>query len=138
MMLQGNKTHPTIVRWVDNWLSDRSIETWINGGVASRQKVNYGIPQGSPCSPVLFALTLAVALRRDLVPGVSYTDDCGWIVSFDIQAEFHREACGLLARSATDCPHMASRWTKRRRRWYGSLRARGPLLLHLKRPRAGS
>jgi hypothetical protein len=48
-----------IIRWVENWLIDRSIETWIDGKPAGRTRVNCGVPQGSPCSPTLFALTVS-------------------------------------------------------------------------------
>jgi len=44
---------------------------------------------------VLFALSLAVALRQ-LPEGVSYVDDCSWVVSFNAQSDFKREAVGLL------------------------------------------
>jgi hypothetical protein len=58
---------------------------------AGRRVVNCGVPQGSPCSPVLFALTLAEALRK-LPEGVSYVDDCSWAFSFAGQTDFQKEA----------------------------------------------
>jgi hypothetical protein len=61
-MLIKHKAHPTIIRWVNNWLTDRAIETCIDGNPVGRSAVNCGVPQGSPWSPVLFALTLASAL----------------------------------------------------------------------------
>jgi len=94
-MLSLNKVHPTIIRWVADWLTDRSIETWIDGQVVSSQPVDCGVPQGSPCSPVLFAPSLAVALK-ELPPGVSYVDDCSWVIDFSTQVEFEREARSLL------------------------------------------
>jgi hypothetical protein len=53
------------------------------------------VPQGSPCSPVLFALTLAGALAQ-LPDGVSYVDDCTWVISFTSQREFKEKARALL------------------------------------------
>jgi ribonuclease HI len=94
-MLTQNRTHHTIVRWVDNWLSDRTIEPWIDGKMAQRRKTECGVPQGSPCSPVLFALTLAGALSK-LPDGVSYVDDCSWVVSFTSQREFREKSRELL------------------------------------------
>jgi hypothetical protein len=73
-MLIENRSHPTIIRWVDQWLTNREIETWIDGKMAGRKKTECGVPQGSPCSPVLFALTLAKALAK-LPDGMSYVDD---------------------------------------------------------------
>jgi hypothetical protein len=72
-MLINHKAHPTIIRWVNNWLSDRAIETWIDRKPVGRSAVNCRVPQGSPCSPVLFALTLANALGK-LPNGISYVD----------------------------------------------------------------
>ena len=61
----------------------------------STTPANYGVPQGSPCSPVLFALTLAEA-PRDIRPGISYVDDCSWIISLNSQREFKQRATELL------------------------------------------
>jgi hypothetical protein len=48
----------------------------LNGGtIADRRSIQCGVPQGSPCSPVLFALTPAGALQA-LPDGISYVDDC--------------------------------------------------------------
>jgi hypothetical protein len=89
-MLTENRPNHTIIRWVDNWLSDRTIEPWIDGKMAQRRKTECGVPQGSPCSPVLFALTLAGALSK-LPDGVSYVDDCSWVVSFTSQPRIQRK-----------------------------------------------
>jgi hypothetical protein len=48
-MLIKHKAHPIIIRWVNNWLTDRAIETWIDGKPVGRSAVNCGVPQGSPC-----------------------------------------------------------------------------------------
>jgi hypothetical protein len=90
-MLIRTEVHPTVVRWVNSWLTDRSIETWIDNKPVSRKDVNCGDPHGSPCSPVLFALTLAEALEI-LPDGVSDIDDCSWTFSFAGQADFQQEA----------------------------------------------
>jgi hypothetical protein len=94
-MLINHNAHPTIIRWVDSWLTDRTIETWINGKPVGRSAVNCGVPQGSPCSPVLFDLTLANALQ-ELPEGISYVDDCSGVISFTKQKDFHEQAIGLL------------------------------------------
>jgi hypothetical protein len=39
----------------------------------------------------LFALTLAGALKK-LPPGVSYVDDCSWVINFTSQREFKQKA----------------------------------------------
>jgi ribonuclease HI len=94
-MLVDNGAHPTIIRWVNGWLTNRAIDTWIDGKPAGSKMVNCGVPQGSPCSPVLFALTLASALE-ELPDGISYVDDCSWIINFSGQRDFHTKATELL------------------------------------------
>jgi hypothetical protein len=94
-MLIRNRTDPIIIRWVDHWLTEREIETWIDGKMAGRRRTECGVPQGSPCSPVLFNLTLAGALSK-LPDGVSYVDDCTWVVSFTSRREFKVKARTLL------------------------------------------
>jgi hypothetical protein len=90
-----NGAHPTVIRWVDRWLSGLVIETWINAKMAGRRETDCGVPQGSPCSPVLFALILAGALKK-LPDGVSYVDDCSWVINFASQREFKQRARVLL------------------------------------------
>jgi hypothetical protein len=94
-MLIRNRTPPTIIRWVDQWLTGCEIETWIDGKMAGRRRTECGVPQGSPCSSVLFALTLAGALAQ-LPDGVLYVDDCTWVISFTSQWEFTEKARTLL------------------------------------------
>jgi len=79
---------------------DRSIETWIDGKPAATMPVTCGVPQGSPCSPVLFTLTLAGALAH-LPEGVSYVDDCSWVFSFNAQRDFQSQAIALLDKVKT-------------------------------------
>jgi len=94
-MLLRHQAHPTVIRWVRDWLTDWSIETWIDGRLIKVAPINCGVPQGSPCSPVLFAPTLAEALEQTR-EGVSYVDDCSWVISFNAQRDFKREAVKLL------------------------------------------
>jgi hypothetical protein len=94
-MLIKKNVHPTLIRWVHSWLTDRSIETWIDNRPVGKGAVNCGVPQGSPCSPVLFALTLAEALDK-LPDGISYVDDCSWTFNFGGQTDFQREASACL------------------------------------------
>jgi hypothetical protein len=90
-MLIRKGVHPTVIKWVNSWFMDRSIETWIDNKPVSKREVKCGVPQGSPFSPVLFALTLAETLDK-LPDGISYVDDCSWTFSFAGQADFQQEA----------------------------------------------
>lgn len=49
-ILLYHKAHPTIIGWASSWLSDRSMETWIDGKSAGKMNVNCEVPQGSPRS----------------------------------------------------------------------------------------
>jgi len=79
--------HPKITWWTADRLTDRSIETWIDGSPVATTPVSCGVPQGSLCSPVLFALTLAEALAQ-APEGVSHVDDCSSIISFNARTDF--------------------------------------------------
>jgi hypothetical protein len=87
VMLARKGVHPTVVRWVNSWLTDQSIETWIDNRPTSKRAIQCGVPQGSPSSPVLLALTLAEALDK-LPDGISYVDNCSWTFSFASQTDF--------------------------------------------------
>jgi hypothetical protein len=69
----------------------------IDGKAVETSLVNCGVPQGSPRSPILFALALAGGLE-ELSEGVSYVDDCSWIIEFSGYAGFQKRASGLLTK----------------------------------------
>ena len=94
-----HNVHPTVTSWVNNWLSDRTIETWLDDELTTRSLIECGVPQGSPCSPILFALTLAEALKS-LPTAVSYVDDCSWAIPFESALDFQTQATRLLDASA--------------------------------------
>jgi hypothetical protein len=96
-MLVNHRAHPMIIRWVDSWLTDESIERWIDGNPAGRSAVGCGVPRRSTCFLVLFLLTFAGVLR-ELMDGISYVDDCGSVISFTKQMDLHEEATALLQR----------------------------------------
>jgi hypothetical protein len=119
-MLVKHGAHPTFTRWPGNWLSDRSIETWVDGRPVSTTPVNCGVPQGSPCSPVLFALTLAEAVQG-IRPGISSVNDCSWIIFFNSERELKHQAIELLDEIDEALTAHGFRCTKPRRKWLGFL-----------------
>ena len=49
-MLVKRKAHPIVIRWVDDWLRQRSIETWIDGKSVGRLDIICGVT-GLPMLP---------------------------------------------------------------------------------------
>jgi hypothetical protein len=64
----------------------QSVQITVDGYHGKAAKVNTGIPQGSPVSPILFAIYLSclfpfVEAKVEGVEGISFADDVGWWVS---------------------------------------------------------
>jgi len=45
-----------LIRWTESFLSERMVEMIIEGNANERHPVEAGVPQGSPVSPIIFAL----------------------------------------------------------------------------------
>ena len=48
-----------LVRWADSFMRDRRVIMSVGGQDSDEMAVITGLPQGSPVSPVLFALYIA-------------------------------------------------------------------------------
>jgi hypothetical protein len=53
------RIEPNLVRWVNSFMEDRRIRMVIDGYERAERSVQTGIPQGSPVSPILFAIYLS-------------------------------------------------------------------------------
>ena len=75
-----------LIRWTESCLLDRKVEMVIEGNVLHSHPVEAGVPQGSPVSPVLFAIHSAglikwVEERVQGIEGLSFVDHLGWVAT---------------------------------------------------------
>ena len=68
----------SVIRWTTSFLEDRTVQVRYPGGVTTPRKLTFGVPQGSPVSPLLFLLYLAEPMRMGKIKSrFSYADDIG-------------------------------------------------------------
>ena len=48
-----------LFRWISSFLRDRTVKVRILGHTSREIAINYGVPQGSPISPLLFLLYMS-------------------------------------------------------------------------------
>jgi hypothetical protein len=75
-----------LVRWTESFLLERMVEMIIEGNTMDRHALEAGVPQGSPVSPILFALYTSGLIKSveqyvSEAEGLSFVDDLGWVVS---------------------------------------------------------
>ena len=67
--------HHTLINWIGNFLSDRSIAVRVAGFLSNLHSINAGVPQGSVISPVLFILFIKDLLTSTSSNIHSFADD---------------------------------------------------------------
>lgn len=97
-----------LIRWIQSFLSDRSIQLAFDGDSTKETPVSVGIPQGSPISPILFLIYIRFLFDeteeedQDLkemisqVRFLSYIDDIALIIS----SRSLQENCQILEKVA--------------------------------------
>ena len=75
-----------LIGWMQSFLTDRWVELVIDGYTSPKQKVETGIPQGSPVSPILFLIYISgmfstIEEKLPDVMCVSFVDDLGFLTS---------------------------------------------------------
>ena len=73
-----------LVRWTDSFMQDRRVIMSLDGQDGEEMAVTTGLPQGSPVSPVLFAIYVAnihqaVEDQVEDTRGISFVDDVTWV-----------------------------------------------------------
>jgi len=75
-----------LIRWTESFLSERTLEMIIEGNAMERHPVEAGVPQGSPVSPILFAIYTSGLIKwvEEYVSEaerLSFVDDLGWVAT---------------------------------------------------------
>lgn len=76
---------PQPIQWTDNFITGRTVSLVINGHEGAMEPRSTGILQGSPVSPILFAIYISEIF--DKVEGnsegisLSFVDDISWLVT---------------------------------------------------------
>jgi len=72
-----------LIRWTKSFLSARTVEMIIEGNATERHPVEAGVPQGSPLSPILFAIYTSglITWFEEYISAewLSFLDDLGWV-----------------------------------------------------------
>jgi retron-type reverse transcriptase len=72
-----------IIRWINSFFTDRKVQLVIDGYTCSSKKVEAGLPQGSPISPILFAIYINGFFdhieEKISITTLSFTDNIGII-----------------------------------------------------------
>jgi retron-type reverse transcriptase len=82
----AKKLDGDLIEWTEDFMTNRTVQITVDGFDGEVAHINTGIPQGSPVSPILFAIYLSclfpvVESKLAGVKGISFADDVGWWVS---------------------------------------------------------
>jgi hypothetical protein len=106
--LEELEADPQRIRWTDNFMKDRKVSLIINGYETAMKPTNSGIPQGSPVSPILFAIYISGVFEEvedeTGAVGISFVDDLSWIASGANVME--------IAETLEKCAKIATRWAE--------------------------
>ena len=74
-----------LVAWVNSFMRDRRVIMSVDGRDGDAMDATTGLPQGSPISPVLFAIYIAeihdaVERQVEVIQSISFVDDITWLV----------------------------------------------------------
>jgi len=75
-----------LVQWTERFQSERTVKMIIKCNAMERHPVQAGVLQGSPMSPILFAISASGLIKwveeyLSEAEGLSIVDDLGWVVT---------------------------------------------------------
>ena len=75
-----------LIQWTESFVLERTVEMVIEDNAIERHPVEAGVPQGSPVSPILFAIYTSGLIKSveeyvSEAEGLSFVDDLGWMVT---------------------------------------------------------
>jgi len=71
----------SLIAWVSCFLSNRTLRLAFDGQIEGFSRIDTGIPQGSPISPILFLIYIRDLFPQLAIKVLSYIDDIALIVS---------------------------------------------------------
>lgn len=86
--MEGIEADEGFMRWMESFMSDINVGLVIDGHQCKETAVETDVPQGSPISPILFAMYLSMVFKEvekevDGCVATSFTDDCWWLMEAD-------------------------------------------------------
>jgi len=83
--MKAKKIDGDLIRWTESFLSQRMVEMVIESNELQSHPVEEGVPQGSPISPILFAIHIAGLIKwgEEIVKAeaLCYVVDLGWVAT---------------------------------------------------------
>jgi retron-type reverse transcriptase len=85
-MTTGTRNGSRIIKLTESFMTDRKASLLINRHESSIKPTMTGIPQGSPVTPILFAIYISgifeeIAEEVLRATGLSFVDDISWIAT---------------------------------------------------------
>jgi len=85
-LMKVRQMHGDLVRWTGSFPSKSNVEMIIEGNAIQRHQVEAGVPQGSPVSPISFAIYTSGMIKWveeyvSQAEGLSIEDYYGWVAT---------------------------------------------------------
>ena len=85
-LMMARQMDGDLLRWTESFLPERTVAMIIKGNAMERHPAEAGVLQGSPGSPILFAIYTSGLIKwvEEYVSeaeGLSFVDDLGWVVT---------------------------------------------------------